>query len=114
MSIINGSSGIGAPLIDDPSASGSRRWEDSSQKVGASLDKAEQSLIEAFSFADEKDPKFKSLLKKLGLDAKTSLHGLQMIVQMRYDRAKQLFATLAQVLSGKHEAEQRVIDKIGR
>lgn len=114
VSASDSSSILNKQLIEDPSQGGGGRWENTATKAGSSLDRAEKNLVDAFSFTDEKNPKFKTLLKQLGLNAQTTLHGLQMIVQMRYDKAKQLFTSLSQILSGKHEVEQRVIDKIGR
>ncbi|MBX7144405.1 MAG: hypothetical protein K1X79_08150 [Oligoflexia bacterium] len=108
------SSSTSYPLINDPNSGGDGRWEKTAQVAGSALDKAEANLLKAFSFTDEKSPGFKSFLKSLGLSAKTSLHGLQMILQLRYDRAKQALSTLSQILFSKNETEQRVIDKIGR
>ena len=115
MSAINSSTATQfGPLIENPSAGGGGNWERTAVKVGSALDKAETNLLKAFSFRDEKDPGFKAFLKNIGMSANTSLQGLQLALQIRYDQAKQIFNTLSQILFAKNNTEEKVIEKIGR
>lgn len=106
------------PLIDNPFAGSDGRWTDSAVKLGGALDSTEANLLKAFSFTDEKSAGFKAfaqkMAKQLGISGIPTLHGLQMALQIRYDRAKQAFQALSQILSGANDVAQRIIDKIGR
>jgi hypothetical protein len=101
------------PSIDNPLQGSNGRWTDSATKLGGALGSAEANLLKAFTFADEKDSGFKAFAKKMGFSGAT-LQGLQMALQIKYDKAKQAFTLLSQILAGANETAQRIIDKIGR
>jgi hypothetical protein len=111
-SIDSASSRYSAPI--DPNPQRQTTWEKTAQKLGSALDSAEQNLLKAFSFADDKSAAFQNFAHQMGISGKATLSGLQMLLQIRYDKAKQAFQTLSQILFGKNDTEQRVIDKIGR
>ncbi|MBN8550339.1 MAG: hypothetical protein J0M12_13570 [Deltaproteobacteria bacterium] len=98
----------------DPNPMRDTAWEKSAQKLGSALDTAEQNLLKAFSFGDDKSKAFQDFAHKMGISGNATLSGLQMLLQIRYDKAKQAFQTLSQILFGKNETEQKIIDKIGR
>ncbi len=98
----------------DPNPPRDTAWEKTAQKLGSALDTAEQNLLKAFSFADDNSQAFQDFAHKMGMSGKATLSGLQLFLQIRYDKAKQAFQTLSQILFGKNETEQRIIDKIGR
>lgn len=102
-----------AALID-PNPQRDTAWEKSAQKLGSALDSAEQNLLKAFSFGDDKSQAFQDFAHKMGISGTATLSSLQMLLQIRYDKAKQAFQTLSQILFGKNDTEQKIIDKIGR
>ena len=98
----------------DPDPARDSRWEKSANKLGGALDAAEQNLLKAFSFSDEKSQAFQDFAHSMGVSGKATLSGLQMMLQIRYDRAKRAFEMLSQILFGKNNTEQKVIEKIGQ
>lgn len=107
---------VSSPLIaSDPSTN--NQWSRAAVAAGSALDSAERNMLKAFSLS-EGSAEFNSFAKKMGMkpdkDGKYSLSGLQMFLQLKYDKAKQAFQTLSQILFGRNDVIQRIIDKIGR
>lgn len=102
------------PAPIDPNPKRTNEWEQSATKLGTALDSAEQNLLKAFSFADDKSKAFQDFAHSMGIKGTATLSSLQMLLQIRYDKAKQAFQTLSQILFGKNDTEQKIIDKIGR
>lgn len=107
---------ISSPLIS-PDPSINNQWSRAAAAAGSTLDSAERNMLKAFSLS-EGSAEFNEFAKKMGMkpdkDGKYSLSGLQMFLQLKYDKAKQAFQMLSQILFGRNELIQRVIDKIGR
>lgn len=101
-------------LLVDPNIQRNSEWEKAASKVGAALDSAEENLLKAFSFADDNSKEFQDFAHKMGVKGKATLQGLQMVLQLRYDKAKQALQALSNILFGKNETERGVIEKIGR
>lgn len=101
-------------LLVDPNIQHNSEWERAAQKVGNALDRAEENLLKAFSFSDDNTREFQDFARKMGIKGKATLQGLQMLLQLRYDKARQALQTLSNILFGKNETEKQVIDKIGR